>query len=61
MISFIRAFAELHGDRRAVTALEYALVAGMLGAVVLAAFTGVGEAISAKMLAGIGSGRETPP
>jgi len=38
MLEFIKAWVELKTDRRAVTALEYALIAGVIVATVLVGF-----------------------
>lgn len=55
MIEFIRTVVAIHGDRRAVTALEYALVAGAIALVVSLAFAGVGSQIATKMKNAIGT------
>ena len=54
MLEYVKTWAELKYDRRAVTALEYALVAAALGAVVIAAFAGVGSQLAAKLKTAIG-------
>ena len=59
MIEYIKAWLELKADRRAVTALEYGLIAALIAVVIIgavttlgtnisAAFTKVGTAITAK-------------
>lgn len=55
MVDYIRTLVALHGDRRAVTALEYALVAGALALVVSLAFAGVGSQLATKMKNAIGT------
>ena len=44
--------SQLRHDRKAVTALEYGLIAGVLGVIIITAFTGLGNAIS-TMFTGI--------
>ena len=55
MIQFLKIWLELNVDRRAVTALEYALVAAAVGLVVTAAFTGIGAKLATKMTNAIGT------
>ncbi|MEJ0016000.1 MAG: Flp family type IVb pilin [Acetobacteraceae bacterium] len=38
MIEYLKAWAQLKGDTRAVTALEYALIAGVIVATILVGF-----------------------
>jgi pilus assembly protein Flp/PilA len=50
MLQFIKMGLELYiRDKRAVTALEYALVAAGIAAAVLAAFQGLGTSLSGKI------------
>jgi pilus assembly protein Flp/PilA len=46
MFEYLLNLAQLKADRRAVTALEYGLIAGVLGLVIVAAFTALGTGIS---------------
>jgi Flp pilus assembly pilin Flp len=56
MLQFIKFGLEVYvRDRRAVTALEYALVAAGIAAAVLAAFQGLGTGLSGKMNAVTGT------
>ena len=48
MIEFIKIWLELKTDRRAVTALEYALIAGVIVATILVGFQTLAGDISAK-------------
>jgi Flp pilus assembly pilin Flp len=54
MADFIRCARVLRLDRRAVTALEYGIIASALALVLMAAFRGLGTPIS-QALAGVGS------
>lgn len=54
MIEFIKAWLELKVDRRAVTALEYGLIAALIAVVIIGAVTTVGKNLSATFTA-IGS------
>jgi pilus assembly protein Flp/PilA len=47
MIEYMRTWLELKTDRRAVTALEYGVIAGVLAVVVVAAFTTLGTGLNA--------------
>lgn len=42
MIHYLKLLRALYGDRRGVTALEYALIAGVLATVLVTAFTTLG-------------------
>ena len=42
MIAYLRTYLSLKQDRRAVTALEYALIAGLVGVVIVSAITTLG-------------------
>jgi pilus assembly protein Flp/PilA len=46
MISYLKTWLELKTDRRAVTALEYGLIAAVVGGVILAGFTTLGTSIN---------------
>lgn len=46
MLEFIKTWVELKTDRRAVTALEYALIGGVIVVTVVAAFNTLGTAMS---------------
>ena len=48
MITFIKTWLELKTDRRAVTALEYGLIAGVIVATVAAGFTVLGGDLANK-------------
>ncbi len=48
MLMFITSFVPPRSDRRAVTALEYGLIAGVLVAVILAGFTVLGDQLSER-------------
>ncbi len=48
MITFIKTWLELTTDRRAVTALEYGLIAGVIVATVAAGFTVLGGDLANK-------------
>ena len=45
MIEFLRVWLELRTDRRAVTALEYGLIAGAIAAVIAATVVSMGGSI----------------
>lgn len=52
MLSYLKTWLELKTDRRAVTALEYGLIAAVMGALIIAAFGTLGtwlEAVFAKI------------
>lgn len=42
MIEYLKVLRALYGDRRGVTALEYAIIAGVLGTVLVTAFGALG-------------------
>ena len=46
MIEFIKLWLELKVDRRAVTALEYGLIAALIAVVIIGAVTTLGKNIS---------------
>ena len=46
MFSYLKTWLELKTDRRAVTALEYGLIAAVLGAVIVTAFTSLGTGLT---------------
>lgn len=46
MISYLKTWLALKTDRRAVTALEYGLIAALIAGVIVAAFTTLGGNIS---------------
>jgi len=48
MIEYARTWLELKTDRRAVTALEYGLIAGAIVAVILVGFNVLASDLSAK-------------
>ena len=54
MIEYLKLLRVLYGDRRGVTALEYALIAGVLATVLVLAFKTLGTDISTA-LAGVGN------
>ncbi len=47
MIEFIKTWLELKVDRRAVTALEYGLIAALIAVVIIGAVTAVGTKLTA--------------
>ena len=47
MIEFIKTWLELKVDRRAVTALEYGLIAALIAVVIIGAVTTLGKNLSA--------------
>ncbi len=49
MLHFLRLLADFRHDRRGVTALEYAIIAGVLGVTIATAFTSFGSSISTEM------------
>lgn len=49
MYEYIRTWLELKTDKRAVTALEYGLIAAAVIAVGLAGFSAIGTSLSTKM------------
>jgi pilus assembly protein Flp/PilA len=46
MIEYLTAWLELKTDRRAVTALEYGVIAGVLAVVVVTAFNTLGNGLN---------------
>ena len=46
MIEYLKTWLELKTDRRAVTALEYGVIAGVLAVVVVTAFTTLGGGLN---------------
>jgi pilus assembly protein Flp/PilA len=46
MIEYLKAWLELKTDRRAVTALEYGVIAGVLAVVVVTAFNTLGTGLN---------------
>jgi pilus assembly protein Flp/PilA len=46
MTEYLKTWLELKLDRRAVTALEYGVIAGVLAAVVVTAFTTLGNGLN---------------
>ncbi len=48
MLEFAKTWLELKTDRRAVTALEYGLIAGVIVAVILGGFTTMTTALSGR-------------
>ncbi len=49
MIEYLKLLRVLYGDRRGVTALEYALIAGVLATVLVTAFTALGTSLSTAL------------
>ena len=47
MIEFVKTWLELKTDRRAVTALEYGLIAALIAVVIIGAVTTVGTNLTA--------------
>ncbi len=50
MIAYLRTYLSLKHDRRAVTALEYALIAGLVGVVIVGAVTTLGTNLTTIFL-----------
>jgi pilus assembly protein Flp/PilA len=48
MIEFVKLWIELKTDKRAVTALEYGLIAAVVGAVMVVGATSLGTSLSGK-------------
>jgi pilus assembly protein Flp/PilA len=46
MIEYLNTWLQLKTDRRAVTALEYGIIAGVLGVVLVTIFTGLGNSLT---------------
>jgi len=55
MIEYVKTWLELKVDRRAVTALEYGLIAGVIVAVITLGFTTLANSLSSKF-SSIGTG-----
>jgi pilus assembly protein Flp/PilA len=55
MLAYLMTWMQLRADRRAVTALEYGLIAGLIGSVIVLSVTSVGTALTAKFTAIAGS------
>ena len=55
MLDYLKTWLELNYDRRAVTALEYGLIAGAIAAVIAATVVGLGTSIEAKFTSIAGS------
>lgn len=51
MYEFLKLWIELKTDKRAVTALEYGLIAALIASVMVAGVTSVGTNISSKFTA----------
>ena len=51
MVEFLKIWLELKTDRRAVTMLEYGLIAALIAAVCVGAVTTLGTSISAQFTA----------
>jgi pilus assembly protein Flp/PilA len=49
MLEYLMTWMQLKTDRRAVTALEYGLIAGIIGVVIIAAFGLIGTGLTAKL------------
>ncbi len=48
MYEFVKTWIELKTDRRAVTALEYGLIAGLVAVAIVGAVTTLGTSLSSK-------------
>jgi len=48
MIEFVKLWIEMKTDKRAVTALEYGLIAAVVGAVMVVGATSLGTSLSGK-------------
>ncbi len=48
MYEFVKTWIELKTDRRAVTALEYGLIAGLVAVAIITAVTSLGTSLSTK-------------
>jgi len=48
MIEYVKAWLELKTDTRAVTALEYGLIAALIAAVIVTAVSQLGTSLSSK-------------
>ena len=51
MLEFLKTWLEIKYDRRAVTALEYGLIAGAIAAVIAVTVVGMGTSINTKFTA----------
>jgi pilus assembly protein Flp/PilA len=49
MLNYIMSYIALKTDRRAVTALEYGLIAALIAGVIVAAVTSLGTGINTKL------------
>jgi len=50
MMQLIAIWRDMKADRRAVTALEYGLIAGVIVAVIAVGFTGLADALSGQFV-----------
>lgn len=50
MIEYLKTYLSLTQDKRAVTALEYALIAGLIAVVIVGAVTTLGTSISSTFV-----------
>jgi pilus assembly protein Flp/PilA len=50
MIAFLKTWIELKTDKRAVTALEYGLIAAVIGAVMVVGASTLGTSLSTKFV-----------
>ena len=50
MIEYLKTYLSLAQDKRAVTALEYALIAGLVAVVIVSAVTTLGTSINSTFL-----------
>lgn len=48
MFEFLKVWIELNVDRRAVTALEYGLIAGLVAVVIISAVTTIGRNLDTR-------------
>ena len=55
MVAFIRCWLQIHADRRAMTALEYAMIAGVVGAAVAVGFGSIAGNLTTSLNAVAGS------
>jgi len=49
MIKYVASFVALKNDRRAVTALEYGLIAALIAGVIVTAVVGLGTGLETKL------------
>jgi pilus assembly protein Flp/PilA len=54
MLAYLASFASLQNDRRAVTALEYGLIAALIAGVIVTAVVGLGTGLETKLNALVG-------